>query len=53
MDAATRTVEGTGMNVIFGVCMGAVIFCLAEHKEYWYVALAIDAFVIYLYALFQ
>ena len=55
MDAITRTVcrEETGMNIIFGICMGAVIFCLAEHKEFWYVALAIVAFVIYVTALFQ
>lgn len=48
------------MSIIFGLCMGAVIFCLVKHEEYWHVAWAIIAFAIYyiafaidFFALFQ
>jgi len=45
--------EGTGMNLIFGLCMGAVIYRLVMHEAYLHVALAIIAFAIYCFALFR
>ena len=41
------------MGLVFGICMGAVISRLHNHKDYWYVALAIIAFAIYCLTLFQ
>lgn len=39
--------------ILYGICMGAVISSLIKHEEYWNVALAIIAFAIYCYELFQ
>ena len=49
MDAVTYAVgRGTGMNLLFGVCMGAIISRLVKQEEYWYAVLAIIAFAIYI-----
>ena len=43
----------TGMNALFGACIGAIIYRLVKHEEYLHVALAIIAFAIYCYDSFD
>ena len=39
------------MNIVFGICMGAVIGRLLDDHHYFHVVLAVAAFVLYLYPL--
>lgn len=36
------------MNALFGVCIGAIIYRLVKHEEYFHVLLAIIALAIYI-----
>lgn len=40
------------MNILFGACMGAIIYCLAENKKYFHVYLAVLALVIYILTIY-
>jgi hypothetical protein len=54
MARVTKDVERwTGMNVLFGACMGATIYCLVTHKEYFHALLAVLALAIYILTIYR
>ncbi len=40
------------MSTLFGACIGAIIYCLGKHEEYFHAILAVLALTIYLLTIY-